>query len=329
MFAHIDAAGCTNCCRHCGSDGYPPHGGFFSLDELRELRAQGWQAFPYFEASAHPDFPAILGNDICGDECSYWSTDGYGLVRASDPPAVLQELRGYGWDFISLTFHGLEQYHDWFVRREGAYAELIQTTRLGQENGFGIHWNLFLHSGNLAEISQTIEVARKIKGGDPWLELVVNHGNRRTWRYEKLRPSLRDVRERLGPWVLEEVWKKSDKTPTEPERLTEAHWLAEWQRAADEGGDLKPFGVNAQDPWLWISRQRKVYLADPPPVRLLGDLSEGREVLEERARALAATPLCPTPPPEAHAMFAESDLLHPSGASVRQKLIGALQYGQG
>jgi len=70
-----------------------------------------------------------------------------------------------------------------------------------------------------------------------------------------------------------------------------------------------------------------VYLGAPPPVRLVGELSEGRGVLEQRAREMAATPMHPAPPPEAAAMFADSELLHPHGGSVREKLIGALLYG--
>ncbi|MCE5239869.1 radical SAM protein [bacterium] len=325
MFTLIDAAGCTNCCRHCSAEGHPPYGAFFSLAEMVELVAEGWEIYPYYEASAHPEFPAILGPPICAETEEYVPTNGFGIARAPDPGAVLRQLRDYGRRFLSLTLHGTAEHHDWFVGRHGAYADIIEASRLGREHGFGIHWNLYLDNRNLEEIPEVIAVGREATAGEPWLEIVANRGNRRTWRYEALRPSLRDVRERLAPWVMQEAWKAVDKQPVQPEKLTEAYWLAEWQRLANAGESLEPFmGSSA---FLKITRDREVYLMAPPPVRLLGHLSEGREALEARAEELAATPAHLTPPPEADTLFADSDLLHPYGASVRQKLIGILQFG--
>ena len=64
MPVYVEAAGCTNSCRHCGADGRPPHGAFYSLAELREL-AQEWRPFcVYHEPSAHPDYPEVMAPDI-------------------------------------------------------------------------------------------------------------------------------------------------------------------------------------------------------------------------------------------------------------------------
>jgi len=327
MFAYVEAAGCTNACRHCASEGEPPYGGFFSVAELRELVADGWRLFPYYEASAHPEFPEILSPDICGEGNDYVSTNGYGITRAEDPQRLFARLRELGWGWLSLTVHGLEEHHDWFVRRKGAYADILRATELARANGFGLHWNIMLDNRNLEQMPALLEVSRDMLGGHGWLELVRHHANRRLWRYEALRPSLRDVRERLAPWILDEVWRTLDGGRAEPETMTEAYWLAKWREAAASGEGFERFDVGVEPrPLLKITRERQVLIMDPPPPALLGELSEGREVLEARARQHAATPLCEAPPTEA-AAFEDSDLLHPNGASVRMKVVSAMLFG--
>ena len=326
MFAYVEAAGCTNACRHCASEGTPPYGGFFSVAELRELVADGWELYPYYEASAHPEFPEIVAPDICSGGGDVLSTNGFGIARAEDPQALFERLREYGYHMLSLTVHGLADHHDWFARRKGAYADLLRASELARAHGFGLHWNVMLDNRNLEDLPAIIQVSRDTGAGDGWLELVRHHVNRRLWRYEALRPSLRDVRERLAPWVLEEVWKAGpgNPNPPEPEKLTEAYWLAAWKDAA-AGGDLRPFDVGPVNPVVKITRQRQVFVTDPPPIALLGELSEGRDVLEGRAKH-HATQRWEVPPPEAAALES-SDLLHPNGASVRYKVISSLLYG--
>jgi hypothetical protein len=321
MFTYVEAAGCTNTCRHCASEGKPPYGGFFSVAELRGLVADGWQIYPYYEASAHPEYPELLAPDICAEGGDYHSTNGWGIARAEDPERLFARLREFGWRWLSLTLHGLEEHHDWFVARKGAYADIVRASELGRANGFGLHWNIMLDNRNLEQMPALLEVSREMTGSNGWLCLANHHANRRMWRYEALRPSLADVRRRLAPWIAEEVWKTSDGGRIEPERMTEAYWLGKWREAAASGEGLDRFDVGVEPrPVLKITRQRQVFITDPPPIALLGELSEGREVLEERARRHAATPLCETPPPEAGALEG-SDLLHPCGASVRMKAI--------
>jgi len=327
MFTYVEAAGCTNACRHCASEGSPPYGGFFTVVELRGLVADGWRLYPYYEASAHPEFPEILAPDICGDGGDYLSTNGYGIARAKDPPGLFARLRELGWRWLSLTLHGLEEHHDWFVCRKGAYADIIRATELARASGFGLHWNLMPDNRNLEEMPGLLAVSRDMVGSNGWLCLPGHHANRRLWRYESLRPSVTDIRERLAPWIVEDVWKTSDGGKVEPEQMTEAYWLAKWREsvATGEGLDRFDFGVEPR-PVLKITRQRQVFITDPPPMALLGDLSEGRAILEERAWQHAARPLCETPPPEAAALEG-SGLLHPNGAGVRMKVISSMLYG--
>ncbi|HOF88641.1 MAG TPA: hypothetical protein PLZ36_11145, partial [Armatimonadota bacterium] len=60
MHLFVNAAGCVNACRHCSADGQPPHGSLYALQELREIVRAWGTVYPYFEATAHPEFPDIL-----------------------------------------------------------------------------------------------------------------------------------------------------------------------------------------------------------------------------------------------------------------------------
>lgn len=321
MFAYVEAAGCTNACRHCSAEGHPPHGAFFSSAELSALVADGWQFCLYYEATAHPEFPDIARPEFFGGGGGYFSTNGFGIARAADPEVVFARLRERGWRDLSLTVHGLRDHHDWFVARKGAYDELIRATVLARQNGFGLHWNITLDNRSLPELPQLIALAEDTIGGPGYLDVIRHHPNRRLWRFEELRVSLRDVRERLAPRIVEEVWRTASGEPAEPEKLTEAYWMAEWDRAANSGEGPERFGVGTEtDPQVKITRQRQVYLCTPHVPAYVGELSEGREALERRAVEMCARPVCPTPPPEAD-VLRDSDLLHPGGMSVRHKAI--------
>jgi hypothetical protein len=313
MNAGIDVAGCTNACRHCGVGGKPPHASFFSLSEMRELTAEGWELCPFFEPSAHPEFPEIMGPDILRGE--YLSTNGFGFARAEHPEAWFARLHEFGWRWLSLTVHGLQESHDWFVGRRGAYDDIVRTTKLARANGFNAHWNLMPFNRNLAEVPTLLEVSRELIGGYGWLELVNCTVSPRLWRYERLRPSLREVREQVPEWVLADVWKMLDGSPFEPEKLTEAYWLSEWERAADSGEGLERFDKPVQ---FMITRDRRFVADHPSEGTVLGRLEEGLEVLQQRAEELIAAIVPSGPPPEAE-VFRQSDLLHGMASSVGRK----------
>jgi hypothetical protein len=123
MIVYVEAAGCTNACRHCGANGHPPYGAIYSIDELRKL-VETWEPITsYYEPTAHPDFPEIISPQIVGYEGEVLSTNGFGLARVENYSTVFDRLREFGYNMISCTLHGLEENHDWFVARKGAYSE--------------------------------------------------------------------------------------------------------------------------------------------------------------------------------------------------------------
>jgi len=329
MFTHVEAAGCTNACRHCGRGGGPPYGGFFSVAELRELVAEGWTLYPDYETSAHPEYPEILAPEICGEEIGegrrVHPTNGFGIARADDPEALFGRLRELGFNMLSLTLHGLEDYHDWFVCRRGAYADIIRSTGLAQSNGFYVHWNIYPDNRNLESLPALLETCRDVGVGSGWPCLVCHEVSKRLHRYEKLRLSLRDVTERLAPGILGQAWPSiAGSVKAEPGELTEDYWLAVWRRSVDSEELRSEF--TWIEPRLRITRQRRVFMHGPCAPVLLGGLAEGREALEERARRLPVPPAWEPPPPEA-AVFEHSNLLHPFGYSIRLKAVSLKLYG--
>lgn len=161
----LHIAGCPNACRHCGDEGSPPCGELMSFDEakwvveqFRDLTkseppvAKNICTNLHHEPTAHPDFLALseYNKEICEDmgceelpECySVLSTNGYGITHTDDYRQILRRLRELGTRMISSTLHGLEEHHDWFVRRKGAFRDIFLSAERACEVGLEIHFNL-------------------------------------------------------------------------------------------------------------------------------------------------------------------------------------------
>ncbi len=313
MPVYVEGAGCTNACRHCGAGGRPPHGAIYSADELRGLAATWGPLCLYHEASAHPDFPEVMDPNVVGCE-RVLATNGFGLARAPDHEAILRRMRQFGFSGVSFTLHGLEKEHDWFVGRTGAYQDILCASARTIEAGFDIHWNIFLDRRNLADVPALAELYREAFGGSLHVGIPHHRVSPRMWRYEKLRPSLRDVRK----WLPAELIAEISKQPLGD--LTEESWLRSWRRAPDSSTFRHPFEPAAWPPSdpvesiaLYITSDRTVEL-DPlcAPRVALGKLCEGRDVLLQRLRTLPGehpgSGVCP-----GEVLFQPSDLLHLQG----------------
>ena len=324
----IDAGGCPNSCRHCGRSGRPPCAAYYSLAELREL-ARTWGTLHIdAEPSAHPEFPDILGPEVVSCE-GVLATNGFGIARAADPAGLFAKLSGFGYWALSLTFHGLEPRHDWFVRRRGAYVDLLTAAARALQAGFRLHWNIHLDRLNLEDVPSLIDLQERQFGGSRWVGLPTHVVNRRMWQYESLRPSAGEVAARLPnlPELAPQQW------PRPPAEYTEARWLQLW-KARPEACRLPSPETPAswppteafEDLWISVTRGRSVYL-DPhcAPRMRLGTLDEGRPAIEARLRSLSP-PGGEVDPGMAEPYLGASDLLHPSAASVRCKAIAAVRY---
>jgi hypothetical protein len=156
--------------------------------------------------------------------------------------------------------------------------------------------------------------------------------SRRMWDYEELRPSAEAIRERLPQ--LQELDPERWQHP--PEERTEAAWLELWREGSDPGRFANPWEPKSWPPaepldelFIFITRDRQVYL-EPlcAPRMLVGRLDSGRPVIEERLRGLPA-PHAGIDPQTAERNLGRTDLIHPTGSSVRYKAISAGIYGEG
>ena len=331
MRIYVEAAGCTNACRHCGAGGHPPPDSHYSAAELRRIaRAWGEPVWPYYEATVHSEFPEIVAPEIVGKEnTAVLATNGYGLAHRDDFPDVFGRLRAFGFGGCSFTLHGLEAHHDWWAGRDGAFQDILTASRRAVQCGFGLWWNLYLDRENLEDIPALVDICAGELGGSGALGIPFHRVGARMWRYEQHRPSLRDVSERLALGVLPDAWRGP--LGCALDRLTEAHWISIWEEAPDSDGfrhPLEPTTWPPQPPFehvqLYLTRDRHVDLDPLCAERIrLGRLSDGKEAALERLTALHPPAFSDTRPDEARRRLGESDLLHCHGFSVRLKAISS------
>lgn len=330
MPVYIDAAGCTNMCRHCARGGRPPFGAFYSLAELRELADEWGPMVVDHEPTAHPDFPGIMHPTVSAFGGGVLATNGFGLARAAEPDQVFARMRDFGYDGVSLTLHGIEGNHDGFVGRKGAHQDIMKASRRAFEAGFGVHWNIFLDSRNLEDVPRLVGLKQARFGGTEAIEVPHHTVSRRLWRYEELRPSAEHVRTRL-PRLCE---LDPDRWRGRLEERTEAHWLTLWESGAEPDRFANPAEPKSWPPTealgnlvIFIARDREVYL-EPlcAPSMRLGRLDEGRSAIENRLWGLRE-PRGGIDQETAERVLGSTDLLHPTGASVRYKAMSAAVYG--
>lgn len=290
-----------------------------------------------YEVTAHPEFPENL--NITDHETPPKGlgigTNGYGISRAENPRALFQRLRELGFNTIINTLHGLEGHHDWFACRKGAFQDIMRAARRAAEAGFKVYWNIYLDNRNLEDVPALVDLHIKEFGGTPGktasIMIPYHSVSQRLWNYEKLRPSLKDVQERLPGEFWPETWDVRRNSPLKLplEEMTEAHWLNAWKEAP-ESDDFKHILEPRQWPpdlsydylAMQISRDRKVYLKPRcVPNIFLGELNEGKDVILERLKNLPMPSVCSIKPEEAELREEDAELLHPFGYCVRYKAI--------
>jgi len=277
----------------------------------------------------HPEFPEIMYPEILGEGNNMLATNGFGLARRDDCRDVFKHMKESGYWGLSLTLHGLRVHHDWFVCREGAFDDILAASRKAAEAGFGVHWNLYLDRKNLEEVPALIELSEKEFNGPPWIGIPSHRVSRRLWQYEKLRPSLQEMRETLPNELITQTWKQP------LENLTERYWRRSWQRTPDSDDfrdRCEPTTWPPSPPFdrlaLYFTRDRRVYI-DPKcgPRILVGELAEGRDELLSRLQNLPMYEGMDLRPEDANLREQDAELLHPGGRSVRYKAISSVRFG--
>lgn len=165
VFVRIHAMPCVNRCWHCFCEG-SPKGRFMDtekcigiLDQLADLKSElDTTVFPMFydEPTLHPSFKQImkhqLANGLIFDQW-WFSTNGYGLARMSDND--WNELAEAGFDFIRLTFHGIDETHDELVDRQGAYEDMVNTIHKAEKHNVNWLAGMMLNASNQSVYENT------------------------------------------------------------------------------------------------------------------------------------------------------------------------------
>ena len=239
----LDIAGCPNTCRHCKDGGRRPCGELMSFDDAKWVVEQfrglttceqpvvgAMEACLYHEPTAHPDFLSLLeyfaDAELLGDpedSIAVLATNGYGIAHADDCHQMLGRLKKIGTRMVSSTLHGLEEHHDWFVCRKGAFRDIFLAAERAADAGLKVFLNVYLDRRNTEDLSRLLYSIHSFEnrmGSEVGLSLSVPSSvvGKRLRVYEsKLRPSLSDLE--MLPAGLEAFW--------EPpyDRYTESSWI--------------------------------------------------------------------------------------------------------
>lgn len=239
----IVAAGCNNRCRHCSMSAHTLVQVLLSLDEIGKI-------FEQFD-SANRDSPPLFGklNVTLGyepiahpDIADIWqliasiphtprsvevvATNGSGIAGAENPRALLEKMRDAGLKTIQLSPYGLENTHDWFARRKGAFGDLMSAARHGIEVGLTINWQYLFHKKNVDELLELVNHGREItKDGESEESISIFSPAGRGQEIEHLRPDSDD---------LQKLPKEIRGIKFTPDFRSEAEWIEEARRGRME-----------------------------------------------------------------------------------------------
>jgi MoaA/NifB/PqqE/SkfB family radical SAM enzyme len=326
MYVYIDAAGCSDTCRHCSVDGHFPYGEFYSLAELRSIKNEWGPLVIYYEPTAHPNFPEIYHADIAIENGGWLVTNGFGLACRDDYLSIFEKMHTLGITTIAFTLHGLQKHHDWFVCRPGAFDIIVLATKRAKEFGFSIKWQIYVDKLGIPDVPKFIELALKETEAVPSLAIPFHRVGGRLRHYEKIRLTLEDVEKHQLHKLIDDPGKND---LIEPENLTSRAWLRKWADLPADNVFKHPFEPRSWPPQtsfpyltMRIDRNRKVYM-DPfchAPI-YLGIISEGKEMIVERLEKLPMPLYCDLMPVDVKLSPDEQDQLHPCGYSFRYKEI--------
>jgi MoaA/NifB/PqqE/SkfB family radical SAM enzyme len=326
MHIDIDAAGCSDTCRHCSVDGHFPYGKFYSLVELRLIKNEWGPLTIRYEPTAHPNFPEIYDTDIATENGGWLVTNGFGLAYRDDYLLMYEKMRAMGITTIAFTLHGLQKHHDWFVCRQGAFDTIVLATNRAKQFGFSINWQIYVDKLGISDVPKFIDFALKETGGLPYLGVPYHRVGGRLWHYEKIRLTLEDVEKHQLHTLIDEPCKNG---LIKSENMTASAWLRKWVDLPVDDMFKHPFEPPSWPPQtsftqlsMRIDRNRKVYI-DPlcnAPL-YLGILSEGKEIIVERLAKLPVPLYCDLMPIEVILSPKEQEQIHPSGFSFRYKEI--------
>ncbi len=203
-------SGCPNRCRHCCDEAGPPYGALMSLDDVKWIVgefARVWEDTfgasaqvriiqDGFEPTAHPDFLRLWQYALSfwpeerrGEFGTILGTNGYGLARAGDWEHLFEEMLPAGIGTVGISVFGLEEEHDWFAQRKGAYQDIVIAAGRALDSGMGLNFEISLNKRNLASFSSIVEALEELGHGQAriWSGVPAFYMNDRLRAFEALR----------------------------------------------------------------------------------------------------------------------------------------------
>ena len=235
----FDMHGCPSACRHCWLGGSSRR----RLDErdvrsivtaFREWRRPG-EADPFFRKLTvdtwvwEPDFPDTYRelNDL-GNELSTDGTSRYELLsiwRLARDESYAPWAYDVGTRICQITFFGMEETSDWFIRRRGAFRDSILATEQLLEAGIVPRWQFFLTRRILPELNELMGLIDSLRlrervadlGGefDVFLHTPGPDGN--AGSIEGLRPTIDELEGAVPQDLLDSTARHFGEIPWRPE----------------------------------------------------------------------------------------------------------------
>ena len=222
----FDMHGCPNACRHCWLGTSSRHR--VSEDDVRrivsafrEYRREGEQE-PFFTNITtdtwvwEPDYPDHYRevNDFGNEMSTGGATGRYELLsvwRLGRDETYAPWAKEVGPDTCQITFFGMEDTTDWFVRRRGTFRDSITATERLLDAGMKPRWQFFLtrkilpELGDLMRLADSLQLRERVEalGGEFDLFLHTPSPDGNAFNLEELRPTIDEVEGTVPEELLE------------------------------------------------------------------------------------------------------------------------------
>lgn len=162
----IEAAGCSNRCRHCYASGMPYKPMVLAqyIDILSSFRRvcdqRGLKFYPYpmHDVSTHPNMAEVIQVTVEHSDDGIGAfqplvTPGNSLALRDELGVVLQKLEKQGINAFWLTIHGRVEDHDWTTSRERSYQRTMQMISTLHSSGYSVGANYMINKRNVRYFS--------------------------------------------------------------------------------------------------------------------------------------------------------------------------------
>ncbi len=162
---------CNLNCMHCGSPAEDAdHAGELTTDEVvgafeQIARDFDMGQFRHINITGGEPFVRRDLLDVLGRISQYpfyrnidIQTNGIALANNA---GLLEELKTVGVTGLGVSIDGLEESHDAFRRLSGSFAKAVIASKLAVEHGYTVTVSVVAHSGNVDEIPELFEFAKR------------------------------------------------------------------------------------------------------------------------------------------------------------------------